>query len=75
MNVRDVKQILKDTAYPHTAATPEEMKCLRYLQERCSKVGLDTRVEEFTLERSAIKSASLTVDGKTQAGTAVPIEI
>ena len=64
VNSRDVKQILKDTAYPHTAASPEEMKCLQYLQERCRKVGLETRVEAFSLERSNIRSASLTVDGK-----------
>ena len=28
MKAKDIKQILKDTAYPHTAASPEEMKCL-----------------------------------------------
>ena len=64
MNTRDIKQILKNTAYPHTAASPEEMKCLQYLQERCSRIGLKTRIESFPLERSHIRSASLTVDGK-----------
>ena len=64
MNSKDVKQILKDTAYPHTAASPEEMKCLLYLQERCRRIGLETRVEGFSLERSDIHFASLTVDGK-----------
>ena len=64
MKAKDVKQILKDTAYPHTAASPEETKCLEYLQERCDKIGLQTRVEGFPIERSNIRSASLTVDGK-----------
>lgn len=65
MNAREIKQILKETAYPHTAATPEEMKCLQYLQERCNQIGLATKAEEFTLERSDIRSATLAIDGKT----------
>ena len=64
MKVTDVKQILKDTAYPHTAASPEEMKCLSYLQTRCERMGLATRVEVFPIERSNIRSVSLTIDGK-----------
>ena len=40
------------------------MKCLEYLRERCREIGLETRVEGFSLERSNIRSASLTVDGK-----------
>ena len=65
VNIKDIKQILKDTAYPHTAASPEEMKCLNYLQARCTNIGLATRVESFPIERSHIHSASLTVDGKS----------
>lgn len=64
MKVKDVKQILKDTAYTHTAASPEEMKCLEYLQERCARIGLQTKVEAFPIERANIRSATLTVDGK-----------
>ena len=64
LKAKDVKQILKDTAYPHTAASPEEMKCLTYLQERCKKIGLATRMESFSIERSNIQTAILTVDGK-----------
>ena len=65
LKINDVKQILKATAYPHTAASPEEMKCLTYLQERCEQIGLPTRVESFPLERATIRAASLTVDGKS----------
>ena len=64
LKINDVKQILKDTAYPHTAASPEELRCLDYLQKRCSEIGLDTWVEGFSIPRSNICSASLTVDGK-----------
>ena len=39
LKAKDVKQILKDTAYPHTAASPEEMKCLTYLQNKCERIG------------------------------------
>ena len=67
MKTTDVKQILKDTAYPHTAASPEEMKCLTYLQDRCSKIGLNTWIEAFPIERATIRSAFLTVDGKQYA--------
>ena len=65
LKINDVKQILKDTAYPHTAASPEEMKCLTYLQDRCKRIGLETRVEGFSIERATIRSASLTIDGKS----------
>ncbi len=65
LKINEVKQILKDTAYPHTAASPEEAKVLGYLQERCSRIGLTTRVEGFSIPRSIIRSASLTVDGKS----------
>ena len=64
LKINDVKQILKDTAYPHTAASPEEKKCLEYLRQRCAGIGLDARVEGFPIPRSTIRSASLTVDGK-----------
>ena len=64
MKAKDVKQILKDTAYPHTAASPEEMQCLTYLQQRCQQIGLTTRVEGFPIERADIRLASLTVDGR-----------
>ncbi|MBQ7755191.1 MAG: Zn-dependent exopeptidase M28 [Clostridia bacterium] len=64
MKIKDIKQILKETAYPHTAASPEEMKCLTYLKQRCESIGLSTRVESFSIERANIHSASLTVDGK-----------
>ena len=64
LKAKDVKQILKDTAYPHTAASPEEMKCLTYLQNRCERIGLKTKVEGFPIERAHIHSATLTLDGK-----------
>ena len=64
LKINDVKQILKNTAYPHTAASPEESKCLEYLQQRCEMIGLDTRVEGFPIARATIRSASLFVDGK-----------
>ena len=64
MKAKDVKQILKDTAYPHTAASPEEMQYLTYLQQRCQQIGLTTRVEGFPIERADIRLASLTVDGR-----------
>ena len=64
LKAKDVKQILKDTAYPHTAASPEEMQCLTYLQQRCQQIGLTTRVEGFPIERADIRLASLTVDGR-----------
>ncbi len=62
--------MLKDTAYPHTAASPEEWRCLSYLQECCTKIGLTTRIESFPLERATIRSVSLTVDGKSYPCTA-----
>lgn len=65
LKINDVKKILKDTAFPHTAASSEEMRCLQYLQHRCAEIGLTTRMEGFPIERSDIRSASLTIDGKS----------
>ncbi len=63
LKINDIKRILKDTAYPHTAASPEEMRCLTYLQQRCDAMGLPTHIEAFPIQRANIHFASLIVDG------------
>ena len=64
VKARDVKRILKDTAYVHTAASPEEAKCLAYLKEQCERIGLSPRVEAFSIERAIIREAKLLIDGR-----------
>ena len=69
MNNRAIRKILKDTDFIHTSGTPEELKVAEYLKAACEALGVKAWLESFPVEMAAMKSASLTVDGK-----AIPCE-
>ena len=64
MDVNIIEKIIKDTAYIRTGGTPEELRCAEYLQQVCKDMGFDATLEPFTVDMAAMKSATLTVDGK-----------
>ena len=64
MNSRKIRQILKDTDFIHTSATPEEKKAAEYLKDLCGELGVNAWLESFPIEMAEIEEASLTVDGK-----------
>ena len=64
MNLNTIQTIINETAYVHMGGTPEELKCAEYLQKKCQELGFDTVLEPFTVPMAAIRTATLTVDGK-----------
>lgn len=63
MNKKAINRILRDTAYIRTGGSEEELRCAKYLQEQCSKLGKSAELEAFDVDMSNIEFASLTVDG------------
>ena len=63
MDAKTVARIFEETAYVRMGGSEEELKCAKYLQAECKKLGLDATIEAFPVEMSNLHSASLTVDG------------
>ena len=66
MNQKKIEQILRDTAYVRTGGTGEELRTAEYLQARCRELGLDARLEAFTVDMATIRKARLWADGREQ---------
>ena len=64
MDVKQLEQYFIDTAYVRTGGSAEELKCAKYLQEQCKKLGGNAYLEEFEVEVADIREAKLVVDGK-----------
>ena len=64
MENQKIMEILQDTAYIRTGGSPEELRCANYLAERCAELGLEAKLESFSVPMSAIREAKLVVDGK-----------
>ena len=64
MDIRKIKRILKDTAFPHVSGTPEELKVAQYLAEECRALGVEPKIEEFCVAGGEIKKAQLFADGR-----------
>ncbi len=64
MTQKQVRQILRDTAFVHTSATAEELKVAQYLERLAKEMGAQTHIEEFDTKLADIHSATLTADGK-----------
>ncbi|MBQ9760682.1 MAG: Zn-dependent exopeptidase M28 [Clostridia bacterium] len=64
MNCRTVRKILEENAYVHISGSEEELRCARYLQDVCAKMGLEARLEPFPIKKYTENVARLTVDGR-----------
>ena len=64
MDIKKIKKILKDTAFPHVSGTPEELKVAEYLAAECRALGVEPKIEEFQVAGGEIKKAKLAADGK-----------
>lgn len=70
MNLVQVDQIFRDTAYVRMGGTPEEKKCAEYLRDKCDEIGKKAGVElkaelsAFEVNMASIQEASLFVDGR-----------
>ena len=64
MKPNEFMKIFQDTAYVRMGGTDEELRCARYLQECCEKMGLKATLEAFEVPMSQMESAELYVDGE-----------
>ena len=63
MDLKQISKIFDDTAYIRTGGSSEELKCAKYLQEKCKEFGLEASLENFEVDMADIKKAILKVDG------------
>ena len=47
MNLKQLEQIFVDTAYIRTGGSQEELRCAKYLQEKCKELGMESKLESF----------------------------
>ena len=64
MNTKKINQIFTDTAYVRMGGTEEELRCARYLMDRCADLGLEAHLEEFEVDMACIRRAVLLADGE-----------
>ncbi|MDD6160662.1 MAG: DUF4910 domain-containing protein [Oscillospiraceae bacterium] len=64
MDPKEIDRIFHDTAYIRTGGSEEELKCARYIMERCEQMGLKAHLEDFPVPMSTIGKARLLVDGE-----------
>ena len=64
MNRKQIRQIIRDTDYIHTSASPEELKTAEYLKNACETMGVSANLEEFSVPVTEIKEAELYIDGE-----------
>jgi hypothetical protein len=63
MNLKHIRQILKDTDYVHTGGSAEELKAAEYLKAQAERMGAKAWLEPFPVQMAEMKAASLTADG------------
>ncbi len=64
MTERKIMQIFRDTAYPHTGGSDEELKTAKYLAEKCGELGVKAEIWPFAVDVATISRAELYIDGK-----------
>ena len=64
MDNKSLMSIFNDTAYVRMGGSPAELKCAKYLQEKCLTMGVDAQLEHFNVDIATIKEAYLYIDGK-----------
>ena len=64
MNKKQIRKIIKDTAYTRMGGHPEELKCAQYLADRVAELGLNARIVPFDLPVAQIQEAVFLADGE-----------
>ena len=64
MQIKELKQIFKDTGFVHRSGTPDEWKVAEYLRSRCDALDAKAWLEAFAVPMAEMLSASVTADGK-----------
>ncbi len=68
MQIKELKQIFKDTNFVHRSGTPDEWKVAEYLRNRCDAFDAKAWLEAFAVPMAEMLSASVTADGKEIPG-------
>ena len=63
MNAKEIMKIFEDTAYVRMGGTDSELRCAKYLAERCDKLGLKAEIEEFSVDMATMQEAIFEADG------------
>ncbi len=64
MTTKTIMRIFRETAYSRTGGSEEELRCARYIAEKCRELGLEAKIEPFAVDMANIKEARLEIDGK-----------
>lgn len=64
MTEEKILKILKETDYVRTGGSPEELKCAEYLRKCCNELEVEARIEDFEVQMSHMKNATLVADGE-----------
>ena len=64
MDAKTIETIIAETAYVRMGGSQEELRCAKYLQDKCKELGYQAVLEPFTVDMATMKNAVLTVDGK-----------
>lgn len=64
MTGNEMNQIFQDTAYVRMGGSSEELRCAKYLQEKCAGFGQKAELEEFEVDMAEIQEAKLYADGR-----------
>ena len=64
MDAKTIETIIEETAYVRMGGSQEELRCAKYLQDKCKALGYEAVLEPFTVDMATMKNAVLTVDGR-----------
>ena len=64
MDAKTIETIIEKTAYVRMGGSQEELRCAKYLQDKCKELGYEAVLEPFTVDMATMKNAVLTVDGR-----------
>jgi len=64
MDATRIMKIFQDTAYVRMGGTEKELQCANYLQQCCAEMGLDAKIEPFSVDMATIREAVFLADGE-----------
>ena len=63
MNAKEIMKIFEDTAYVRMGGSDAELRCAKYLADRCAELGCKAEIEEFSVDMATMQEAVFEADG------------